>query len=122
MFFVQACGIYSFTGASISPEVKTVSVKTFPNYAPIVAPTLSQSFTEELKDKFLSQTSLSVIEKNGDLHFEGAITGYSVKPISISANETAAQKRLTITIKVDFVNKMDEQCNFSKSFSSHADF
>ena len=122
LLFTSSCGIYSFTGASISPDVKTVSVSTFPNYAPIVAPMLSQSFTEALKDKFLSQTSLSVIEKSGDLHFEGAITGYAVKPISISGNETAAQKRLTVTIKVDFTNKIDEKSNFSKSFSRYTDF
>ena len=51
---------YSFTGASIAEDVKTVSVKTFQSYAPLANANLSQTFTEELKDKFLSQTNLDL--------------------------------------------------------------
>ena len=120
--FVTSCGIYSFNGASISSDTKTIYIKTFPNYAPIIAPTLSQSFTESLKDKFVSQTGLKLVENEGDLSFEGAITGYAVKPINISGNETAAQKQLTITVKVKFVNKNDQKNNFDKSFARFADF
>lgn len=117
-----ACGIYSFTGASISPEAETVSVAYFPNNAPMVQPTLSNTFTESLKDKFISQTNLDLLNDNGDLHFEGSITGYKVKPIAIQANETAAQNRLTISVKVAFTNAFDEENNFSKSFSRFADY
>lgn len=119
---LSACGIYSFTGASISPEVETVSVAYFPNNAPMVQPTLSNTFTESLKDKFISQTNLDLLNDNGDLHFEGSITGYKVKPIAIQANETAAQNRLTISVKVAFTNAFDEENNFSKSFSRFADY
>ena len=119
---LSACGIYSFTGASISPEVETVSVAYFPNNAPMVQPTLSNTFTESLKDKFISQTTLDLLNDNGDLHFEGSITGYKVKPIAIQANETAAQNRLTVSIKVAFTNAFDEENNFSKSFSRFADY
>lgn len=119
---LSACGIYSFTGASISPEVETVSVAYFPNNAPMVQPTLSNTFTESLKDKFISQTNLDLLNNNGDLHFEGSITGYKVKPIAIQANETAAQNRLTISVKVAFTNAFDEENNFSKSFSRFADY
>ncbi|MBC8464146.1 MAG: LptE family protein [Bacteroidetes bacterium] len=119
---LSACGIYSFTGASISPEVETVSIAYFPNNAPMVQPTLSNTFTESLKDKFISQTNLDLLNNNGDLHFEGSITGYKVKPIAIQANETAAQNRLTISVKVAFTNAFDEENNFSKSFSRFADY
>ena len=119
---LSACGIYSFTGASISNEVETVSVAYFPNNAPMVQPTLSNTFTESLKDKFISQTNLELLNNNGDLHFEGSITGYKVKPIAIQANETAAQNRLTISVKVAFKDAFDEENNFSKSFSRFADY
>ena len=119
---LSACGIYSFTGASISHDVETVSVAYFPNNAPMVQPTLSNTFTESLKDKFISQTTLDLLNDNGDLHFEGSITGYKVKPIAIQANETAAQNRLTVSIKVAFTNAFDEENNFSKSFSRFADY
>ena len=117
-----SCGIYSFTGASISPDAETVSVGYFKNNASMVQPTLSNSMTESLKDQFISQTNLSLTDVHGDLQFEGDITGYKVTPIAIQANETAAQNRLTISVKVTFTNTLDENQNYSKSFSHYADF
>ena len=117
-----SCGIYSFTGASISPDAETVSIGYFQNNASMVQPTLSNRMTESLKDQFISQTNLSLTDASGDLQFEGEITGYKVKPIAIQANETAAQNRLTISIKVTFINTLDENQNYSQSFSHYADF
>jgi hypothetical protein len=125
MIFLYSCKIgYSFTGASIAPDVKTVSIKTFQNVAPLAQPTLSQTFTESLKDIFLTQTNLSLVEKGGDLHFEGKITGYSVAPVAIQGNQvsTASLNRLTITVQVKFINTKDEKQNFEQSFSRFADF
>lgn len=119
---LSACGIYSFTGASISPDAETVSIGYFQNNAAMVQPTLSNSMTESLKDQFISQTNLSLTDASGDLQFEGEITGYKVKPIAIQANETAAQNRLTISVKVTFTNALDENQNYSQSFSHYADF
>ena len=117
-----SCGIYSFTGASISADIETVSVDYFQNNASMVQPTLSNIMTEGLKDQFISQTNLSLTDAIGDLQFEGEITGYVVKPIAIQANETAAQNRLTISVKVTFTNNLDENQNYSQSFSHYADF
>ena len=117
-----ACGIYSFTGASISTDTETVSIGYFQNNAAMVQPTLSNSMTESLKDQFISQTNLSLRDANGDLQFEGEITDYKVKPIAIQANETAAQNRLTISVKVTFTNTLDANQNYSQSFSHYADF
>ena len=119
---VGACGIYSFSGASISPYAETVSIGYFQNNASMVQPTLSNSMTERLKDQFISQTNLNLTDVSGDLQFEGEITGYKVKPIAIQANETAAQNRLTISVKVNFTNNLDENQNYSQSFSHYADF
>ena len=117
-----ACGVYSFTGASISPDAETVSIGYFQNNASMVQPTLSNSITEKLKDQFISQTNLKLTDVSGDLQFEGEITEYKVKPIAIQANETAAQNRLTISVKVNFTNNLDENQNYSQSFSHYADF
>lgn len=123
LFAFSACKIkYSFTGASISPDIKTVSIQYFQNYAPIVQPTLSQVFTEKMKDKFTSQTNLSLVKSSGDLNFEGSITSYSTQPIAIQGNETAAMNRLTITINVKFTNAKNEKQNFEKPFSFYADY
>lgn len=119
---LSACGIYSFTGASISPDAETVSIGYFQNNATMVQPTLSNSMTESLKDQFTSQTNLSLIDASGDLRFQGEISGYKIKPIAIQANETAAQNRLTISVKVTFTNTLDENQNYSQTFSHYADF
>jgi hypothetical protein len=121
-FSLQSCGVYSFTGGIIPPEAKTVSVLYFKNNAPIVSPTLSQSLTDIVKDKFSSQTNLSLVPKNGDLHFEGEITNYSVQPVAIQSNDQAALNRLTITINVRFTNKFDETKNFESNFSRYAEY
>jgi len=113
---------YSFTGASIPEDVKTVSISNFPSYAPLASAGLSQSFTEALKDIFLSQTNLGLIKQNGDLQFEGSITNYAVTSIAIQGNETAALNRLSITVSVIFINKKDEKQNFETSFTRFADY
>jgi hypothetical protein len=116
---------YGFTGASISSDVKTISVAYFPNRAPIVNPTLSQDLTEKLKDKFISQTSLSMTSGDGDLTFEGEIKGYDTKPIAITGNEQtdkASLNRLTITLKVKFMNQKDPTKNFDSDFTAYEDY
>ena len=120
--FLSACGFYSFTGASISPDVKTVVVQYFPNRAATIQPTLSQVFTERLKDYFLEQTNLSLEADVGDLNFSGEIIKYEIKPIAIQANEQAAQNRLTIAVKVKFENTKDESKNFEQKFSRYMDY
>lgn len=126
LLILQSCFTvnYSFTGASISPDVKTVSIQDFKNLAPLIKPTLSQDITEALKDKFVSQTNLQLVNYTGDLNFEGQITGYNIKPIAIKggANSVASLNRLTITIKVKFTNSKDPKQNFETTFSRYTDF
>ena len=93
---LAGCGVYSFTGASISPEVKTVSIDFFPAYAPLAPPIAGQLFTEDLKNIFLSQTNLVLVQTDGDLQFEGAITNYTTAPVAIQGNETAALTRVLV--------------------------
>ncbi|MGL4363838.1 MAG: LptE family protein [Bacteroidales bacterium] len=113
---------YSFSGASISPDAKTFSVQHFSNLAPLVNPTLSPNFTEALKMKFLTGTRLHQVDYDGDFAFEGQITGYGVVPQAITAGEIAAQNRLTISVRVKFVNKIDAAQSFDKSFSQFEDY
>jgi len=113
---------YSFSGASIPSEMKTVYVAFFPNRAPIVNPNLSQQFTEALKEKFRSQTKLIVVNDIGDGNFEGEITGYSTQPIAITGNETAAKNRFTISVRVKYSNALDPKNNFEQTFSRYEDY
>ena len=117
-----SCGIYSFTGASIDPNVKTFTIHFIANQAPVVVPSLSQTLTDALKNKFLTSTNLALAQSGGDLEFSGAITAYQVNPVSAQANETAALNRLTITVSIDFVNHKNDKQTWNSSFSRYADY
>ena len=119
---LSSCGIYSFSGASIPAEAKTVSVQYFPNNAQLVNPLLSNTLTNALNDIFVNQTTLQSVAQNGDLALEGEITGYSTSPIAITGNQTAAMNRLTVTVNVRFTNKYDESKSFEQSFSQYQDY
>lgn len=121
-YALTSCGIYSFSGASVDPNAKTISVQYFDNNAKLVIANLSQSFTDALKDKLLNATSLNLIKNNGDLQFSGQITDYVIKPVAVQGNETASMNSLSITVKVSFVNKFDEKQNWEENFTSFVNF
>lgn len=120
---VQGCKWYSFTGTSIDTNViKTFSVDYFPNRARLVNPNLSQQFTEALQDKLTRQTSMDMVTERGDLEFSGQITGYDTRPMNIQEGDFAAQTRLTVTVKVKFINNTNHEDDWDKSFSAYADY
>lgn len=120
---LQSCGIYSFTGTSIQPDVKTVTVNYFEYLAPKVNPSLSNDLTQALQEKFLKLTKLELVDIDGDLEIVGSVTGYDVKATAITANESAAMNRLTVNVKINFVNRKYPEEDFeNKSFSAYADF
>jgi hypothetical protein len=119
----NSCRIsYSFTGANISPAVKTFSVYYFPNRARLVNPTLSQSFTEALREKLQRQTPLNELAEDGDLIFEGQITGYEVRPMSIQKEDMAALNRLTVSVRIKYTNNIDPDQSIEQTFSAFEDF
>ncbi|MCF8360367.1 MAG: hypothetical protein K9H26_16570 [Prolixibacteraceae bacterium] len=123
IFVAQGCKIsYSFTGASISPDVQSFSVYSFPNRARLVNPTLSDYLAEQMRDKFTRQTSLDYMPDGGDLEFEGSITGYDVQPMSVRSDDQAAQNRLTVRVNVIFTNNNNHEQDFETEFSAYADF
>lgn len=113
---------YSLSGASIPAEAKTFSVAYFPNNAPMVAPILSSTLTDELTQKFASQTRLVQVPEGGDFAFEGEIVGYTSTTSSVSSGDYALQNRLTITVKVKFTNAIDDKMSFNRTFSAYSDY
>ena len=121
LIFTVSCGVYSFIGGSTC-DAKTIQIDFFPNNARLVEPSLSQSFTIALQDLFLRQTNLKLTDSGGDLHFEGEITQYRIIPIAATADQTAAQNRLTIAVRVRFFNRLIEEDNFEQTFSFYSDY
>jgi len=113
---------YSMSGASIAPDVKTLTVKYFNKTATLGPASLSQEFTEKLKERFLSQTNLTLVTGSADLTLEGTISSYVVTPQAIQANETAASNRLSITVNAKFTNLKDEKQNFETSFTRFSEY
>ena len=122
MLFCGCVGGYSFTGASIPADAKTISIANFPNYATTVYPQLSQVLSDGLRNTFASQTNLVVTSSGGDLDLSGEITKYTVQPTALTSNDQAAMNRLTITVKVKFTNDKDPNANFEQSFTRYKEF
>lgn len=124
LFIMSACTVsYSFTGSSLDyTKVKTISIANFPNRASLVYPALAPTFTEQLKETFSSKTSLNQVPKNGDLQISGEITGYSLSPSAINSSGSSTMTRLTVVVKVNFVNRSNASENFERSFSTYQEF
>lgn len=120
-FLVHSCGIYSFSGASTA-GLSSVSIQYFQNRASLVQPGLSQTITDELIDKCKAQTNLAVINGLGDANFEGEIIDYNTRPLTVSADATAAMNRFTIAVRVKFTNVADPEKSFEQTFSRYEDY
>jgi hypothetical protein len=124
VILISSCKIrYSTSsGGTMNPNVKTFSIEQFTNQATLGPSTIGLTFTEKLRELFQSQTKLELVSTNGDLSYEGTISDYNIQPIALQGDQTAAQNRLTISIKVTFVNQIETKDNFEKTFSRFADY
>ena len=120
---VWNCSVkYSLTGASISAETKTFQVNYFQNNSTLIEPRIDRDFTNKLIDLLINQTSLDLVKSNGDLLYEGEIVEYRISPTTATANNSAAQNRLTVSINVRFFDKSDPEAEFEKRFSFYYDY
>ncbi|MEM9895586.1 MAG: LPS assembly lipoprotein LptE [Bacteroidota bacterium] len=128
LLFLSNCGIYSFTGASISPDVKNISIQTFFNNAPLGPSNMSVVFTEKIKDYFQQNTNLELTDSNGDLQIDGYISNYTITPVAATAGggqnqfEVSEQSRITITVSASYINIKDPTFDFDQTFSFFRDF
>ena len=120
--WVASCGIYSFTGTSIQPDVQTITIPYVEYKALRVNPSLSGELTEALQEKFRKLTSLEQVDQDGDLELVCEVTGYDVQAKGITAGEVASMNRLTLTVKVEFSNRKYPEDDVSQSFSAYEDF
>lgn len=126
VFLFNGCGAYNFTGGDVG-TAETFQVSYFQNYASqspgsTFDPGLDREFTLSLQDLILNQTSLDLVSTNGDLLYEGEIVEYRVSPMTATAEQRAAQNRLTISVNVRFFNKTKEDVDFEKRFSFFFDY
>lgn len=120
---VCSCGIYSFSGTSIQPDVNTITIGYFEYRALKVNPSLSNKLTEAIRTRFRRMTRLEQVDTDGDLEITGEVTGYTVAASAVAAGDVASKNRLTITVKVNFTNRKYPEDNFEdKNFSGYADY
>ncbi len=128
IIFFESCGIYSFTGSTLPPEVKTMSIQTFVNNALLGPSNMSVSFTEEIKDYYQQNTGLILVDQEGDIQLEGYIESFTLTPVAASAGATAGaadlsnQSRITISVSAVYINTKDGTFDFDKRFSNFRDF
>ena len=120
--YIQSCGIYSFSGTTLSPTIKTVTVNNFTLQTAGGPANLPLDLTERLKEYYQRYTNLKVIPTGGDLVLEGAISGYDLVAIAPTATDQAGLNRLQITVQVRFTNNKDDTKSFEQPFSFYQDF
>ena len=113
---------YTFRGASLDPNLKTIQIQNFQFQTAGGPPNLSLQFNEKLKEYFQRNTSLKTTNINPDLMFEGAITGFTVEPKAASSDDKGGLNRLTITISVKFTNAKNDEKSYDQEFSFYQDF
>ncbi|HBH05878.1 MAG TPA: hypothetical protein DDX92_04660 [Flavobacteriales bacterium] len=122
VFILTGCKVsYTFSGTDVG-NAQTISIAIFSNRAALTPPIYPQTFTEELKDEFLRQTKLQIVQENGDLQMNGEIVAYTANPVSSTGDETTALNRLQVTIKVNYINTLDPTKNFNRNFSRFEDY
>lgn len=121
-FLWGACGFYKFNVTSIDPAVESVSVDQFDNNAPVVNPTLGNTLGDKLRNKFITESNLSLVEREGDFSFSGTIVRYEVAPVASQDNAVATLNRLTIGVKVKLECEKATKHNFEQSFTQFEDF
>ena len=121
---LSGCSIvkYSFSGTSIQADVRTITIPYVEYKALRVNPSLSADLTEALQEKYRKLTRLEQVDMDGDLEVACEVSGYDVKATAVTADEVAAQNRLTVTVKCVFTNRKYPEDNLDKSFSAYADF
>lgn len=120
-FAVNSCSIYNFTGTG-KIDAKTFQVNYFQNSSELIQPGIERTFTTRLQDLIQNQTNLSLTNAGADLVYEGEITDFRITPMAATADQRAAQNRLTIRVQVRFTNKNKEEDDFDKSFSFFYDY
>lgn len=121
LFTFSSCSVYNFTGTG-KIDAKSFQVNYFQNNAPLIEPGIERIFTQRLQNLIQNQTNLNLTNSNGDLVYEGEIVEYRISPMTATADQRAAQNRLSITINVRFTNKNKESDNFEKRFSFYNDY
>lgn len=125
LMLASGCGVYSFSGTNIDPNVKTFSIQTIQNSAPTAPSFISQRFTEDLKDYFQRNTTLKLVPRDGDLQLDGNIVAYDYAPAAIQKVEgvdLAGSNRLTIQVKIRFTNTLDPKQDSDQTYQSFFDF
>ena len=118
----HSCGIYSFSGTSIQPDVNSITINYIEYRALRVNPSLSNDLTEAIRNQFRRMTRLEQVEMDGDMELSGQITGYEISTAAVTAAEVAARNKLTVTVKIQFSDKKHPEEDFDKSFSAYSEY
>lgn len=116
---------YKLNGSSIDYSVyKSISIGNFPIRAALVYPPLQVTFENALTDYIERNTRLqtSVGNSKADLQLEGEITNYALSPQAVGTDAYATRTRLTISVRVKYIDNKKEGKDLDQTFSAYRDF
>ena len=122
---ILVTGCYSFKGISIPPDVNTFYIENFQNKASNAPAGLEIQFRDDLVNKINSSSKLSYTEIDPHIEFRGDISRFNVSAVAPQQSDeqaTTAFNRLTIAVRVEYINNNNEEENWQQSFSFFEDF
>lgn len=123
LLLITSCTVsYSFKGAMLSDDYKTIEIQEFKNQAALVYPPLEQVFNDYLKNTYIRNTKLQISNVNPDLVLEGEISQYDLTPLAVGQNALATQTRLTMGVRIRFKDNKDPRKDKEQTFTAYADF
>lgn len=121
----SACGVYSFTGATLPADVKTISIQNFENSSGEGPANLTQLVTNNFKNYFQRNSNLTILQREGDLQLEGQIISFTLTPAAVQRDgniDQATLNRLTLAMQIRFTNTKDPEQDFDQQFTITQDF
>jgi hypothetical protein len=121
---LSSCSIsYKFEGGTINYALtKTIHIQEFPVRSPLVNPSLAQIFDQKLRDRYVEQTRLKVVDNNADIEISGEITGYDIQGMAVKEDAYSSKTRLTITVRVQYTNSKEANQDVDQTFSAFREY
>lgn len=111
-------GCYSFTGGSVSPHLKTISVATASDNSGFGNPAFREFFTQQIIAKFRNDNSLTLVDDNANARLSPVIISIVDATVSVSAGELEHERKVSVTVEGEYFDAVKNKQKWKKSFSN----
>ena len=114
---LSACG-YNLVGRGtfLPKEIKTISIPIFQNTTP--EPNLENDVSNQIRQKFITDGRLKVVEDSGQLLLTGKIISYNLQPVAYDANNNVSEYLILMDFHVVLTNRAKNEQMLDQTFNT----